>query len=255
MIKISIFWLFLLLSCGVYAGFTTSSSRIIYNEADTSKSLILASTNQYPVVTQTWIDHGDGIANQVISPFVVLPAVFKIKPERLQTLKIIHNGDSMPQDRESVFWLNLLEIPGYTSEQIQPLGPDQARLTLSMNTQLKIFYRPKKLEKMSLSTIIEKLKFSVQQLDGKFILICENMSPYNVSFSQLGIISKDKKIIIEQQMDMMTQALTQRAYELPNGTKITEPESINFSVIDDSGRVHDGTYDYRMKQINFKIQD
>lgn len=105
---------------------------------------MLLNTNGYPIVAQTWVDNGDVNAAPELShaPFVTLPSVFALPPSALKELRILFAGANLPTDRESVFWLNLYEIP-----PSQPTTPPLAsRVTLAMNTQMKIFYRPKALK-------------------------------------------------------------------------------------------------------------
>ncbi|MEX5715499.1 molecular chaperone [Serratia ureilytica] len=76
------------------------------------------------------------------APFVALPSVFALQPSALKGLRILFAGANLPADRESVFWLNLYEIPP-TRPATPPLA---SRVTLAMNTQMKIFYRPRALK-------------------------------------------------------------------------------------------------------------
>jgi len=46
------------------------------------------------------------------SPFVILPAVFRMQPAGIQSLRVFYNGAALPSNKESVVWLNLYEIPG-----------------------------------------------------------------------------------------------------------------------------------------------
>lgn len=95
------------------AGLIAGATRMIYLPESRERTLMLANTNDYPVVIQTWIDDGDvdSTPDQTQAPFMVLPAVFKMQPGGAQGLRIINKGESLPTDRESVYWLNLYEIP------------------------------------------------------------------------------------------------------------------------------------------------
>ncbi|MCH7389036.1 fimbrial biogenesis chaperone [Acinetobacter dispersus] len=236
-----------------YAGFATSSSRIIYTEGERERSLILANINDYPIIAQTWVDDGQGNPDEANAPFVVLPAIFKMNPKGIQALRIVHNGAKISQDRESVFWLNLYEIPGKTKEQMEPLEPNQARLNLAMNTQLKVFYRPKSLPRMELRQIAEQLHFSLQQQEGQWLLICQNPTPYNVSFAGLTIVQGEQRVQVPQDMDMMIQALSQRAYLLPDDFNIIKPDRIIFLLIADDGKTYQSEFYYKSGGIKFDL--
>ncbi|MFS1537390.1 MAG: fimbria/pilus periplasmic chaperone [Candidatus Phlomobacter fragariae] len=105
------------------------------------RSGLLANTNSYPVIIQSWVDYGE--ANpQTESPFLVLALIFHLPAQKIQAIRIVYNGDHLPDDRESVFWLNLYEIPPNLHDQA--LNQDSPKVNLTMNTQLKLFYRPGK---------------------------------------------------------------------------------------------------------------
>lgn len=244
----SIFIFCFLFSTTTFAGFATSTSRIIYMQNDNAQSVTLANINEYPIITQTWIDDGLGNPLQAKAPFVVLPAVFKMNPQGIQALRIVHNGDAMPQDRESVYWLNLYEIPGKPKELSGPVTENKARLDLAMNTQLKIFYRPKTLKKMDSTQIAQQLQFYLQQQQGQTILICHNPTPYHISFTGLSIFQAGKEIQIQQEMDMMTPPLSKRIYHLQNSSQLTDFEKINFSFVNDQGHSIVGKYDKKQTQ-------
>ncbi len=70
--------------------------------------------------------------------FVVTPSFFKVKPQGQQTLRIIMASDHLPKDKESVYWLNLQDIP----PALKGSG-----IAIALRTKLKLFYRPEALLK------------------------------------------------------------------------------------------------------------
>lgn len=227
-----------------YSGLATSSSRIIFDDSEIQRSLILANINEYPIIVQSWVDNGEGNPNYLNSPFVVTPPVFRMQPEQNNSIRIIFKGNSLPQDRESVYWLNLYEIPGKSKDISTNFELNQAYLNLAMNTQLKIFYRPKKLKKIGIEEIISQLNFSFEHLEGKTYLVCQNLSPYNVSFSKLKIVSANEEMLVEQMMDMMTKSLSYKRYLLSHDVEITQPIRIEFDVIDDDGKLKSSIFNF-----------
>ncbi len=66
-----------------------------------------------PSLTQVWVDDGR-VQNQPekdAAPFIVLPPIVRIEPGKGQSWRLVFNGSRLPQDRESLFWFNLLDIP------------------------------------------------------------------------------------------------------------------------------------------------
>lgn len=214
------------------AGLLAEATRVIYTAGQRERSLMLANTNPYPVVVQTWIDQGAGDPESAQAPFVVLPAVFRLQPSGIQGLRILHNGDALPEDRESVFWLNLYEIPPTASDQ----QDTQDRLELAMNTQLKLFYRPAGL-KPEPAEVADRLSFSVRQENGEWFLVCRNPTPYHASFTALALeAAEGDPLAVEAEMDMMTAPFTERRYRLAPG----QPPSgarVRFGLVNDGGFV------------------
>ncbi|MFM6906596.1 MAG: molecular chaperone [Acinetobacter tjernbergiae] len=225
-----------------YAGFAISSNRVIYNESEREHSLILANINEYPIVAQTWVDNGAGYPDQSTAPFIVLPAVFKMNPKGIQAVRIIYNGNIMPQDRESVFWLNLYEIPGKTQQQLNLSEESRVRLDLAMNTQLKVFYRPKSLKPMDIEQISEKIKFFIKEVNGNQVLVCENPTPYHLSFINIVLKQKDRDFKIGSQVDLMVAPFSEKVYELDSSPELPYSYQVNFTLIDDQGYTFDGLF-------------
>ncbi|MFP3541429.1 fimbria/pilus periplasmic chaperone, partial [Pseudomonas sp. SIMBA_044] len=72
------------------------------------------------------------------SVFLVTPPLFKMAPESASLLRVIKIGN-LPEDRESLFWLNVRSIPSVKS------GVDANQLTLSVQSRMKLIYRPQAL--------------------------------------------------------------------------------------------------------------
>ncbi|MDF3845716.1 molecular chaperone [Pseudomonas citronellolis] len=211
------------------AGVLAGGTRVIYDEGLRERSLMLANTNPYPVVVQTWVDGGGGAPESAQAPFIVLPAVFRMQPGGLQGLRIIHIGEALPRDRESVFWLNLYEIPPLAGRK----EPDPARVELAMNTQLKLFYRPAKLP-LPPGQVAGKLTFDLRREGDAWFLVCRNPTPYHASFTTLGLSGDGRTLAAQQQMDMMTPPFSEKRYQLEEGA-LPNGARVSFRLVDDTG--------------------
>ena len=136
----------LLAAAEVHAGVTAERTRVIFDEGKREASLALVNQNSYPVIVQTWIDDGDldAAPQTAQAPIMPLPPVFRLNPGQMRSLRLLYTGDALPKDRESLYWLNLYEIPPQSDE---PLGEGQTRLTVTLRTQMKVIYRPRVLAK------------------------------------------------------------------------------------------------------------
>lgn len=212
----------LCLSAPSAAGLVAASTRVIFHEGDTQKSLMLVNANTWPVVVQSWVDNGDVNAapGSVKTPFLAIPAVFRLSPKGGQGLRLVYNNMPLPADRESVFWLNLYEIP--------PVTQQEQSLVLTMNTQMKIFWRPRGLEQPE--TALKKLTFRLEGGD----LLCHNASPFFVSFAGLALEASGTLRRAQQQPDMMVPPFSEKRYPLEAGG-LHNAEGVQADVIDDSG--------------------
>ncbi|MFK8397340.1 molecular chaperone [Pseudomonas sp. BGr12] len=143
---IALFGLALLGAMEVHAGVTAERTRVIFDAGQREASLALVNQNPYPVIVQTWIDDGDldAAPQTAQAPIMPLPPVFRLNPGQQRSLRLLYTGEALPQDRESLYWLNLYEIPPQSSE---PLAEGQSRLTVTLRTQMKVIYRPRSLVK------------------------------------------------------------------------------------------------------------
>nr|WP_243434515.1 molecular chaperone [Pseudomonas sp. 30_B] len=134
----------LLASLHAHAGVTAERTRVIFNEEQRETSLLLVNQNTYPVIVQTWIDEGnlDAAPDTTQAPIIPLPPVFRLNAGQQRSLRLLYTGQTLPKDRESLYWLNLYEIPPKSNE---PLAAGQSRLTVTLRTQMKIIYRPRAL--------------------------------------------------------------------------------------------------------------
>lgn len=97
----------------VNAGVVLSSTRVIYEQSLHEKTIKAVNRGSSPVLIQTWIDDGreNTPPDQLNVPFMVTPPVGRLDPKHEQIIKITALNGNLPKDRESVYWLNVMEIP------------------------------------------------------------------------------------------------------------------------------------------------
>lgn len=229
----------ILFTIEAHAGVMASRTRVIYEQGQSQASLMLANINPYPVVVQTWVNDGEDqqAPEKSTSPMLALPSVFRMRPGAVQGLRIVYNGDALPSDRESVFWLNLYEIAPKSGSTPTP----ETSVALAMNTQMKIFYRPKNLPSTA-EDMPKALSFRLEQQNGLWSLIVRNPSPYHASLTSLQLIDNDKEMPVQQTLDMMAPPLGEKRYHFAPGSQI-KPEGlkVSFTWVDDSGHLQTST--------------
>lgn len=223
----TLFILLALITPAAMAGVMPATTRVIYPQGEREKTLMLVNANDYPVIAQTWVDNGEGSPDADGMPFVILPPVFRLAAGAMQGLRIIYNHDPLPQDRESVFWLNLYEVPPDAPANGTP------HLRLAMNTQLKIFYRPQGIT-ITPEEAIGKLTFT-QSSNGKDSVIeFHNPTPLNISLTTISVTGHSGQINARQQNDMMIKAYSNKRYPL-SGEAGNEVIKVDATYLSDNG--------------------
>lgn len=113
-------------------------TRVVFNGGDKSTSLNISNENkQLPYLAQGWIEDAQG--NKINSPLTVLPPVQRLEPGAKSQLKVqsVPAVNLLAQDKETLFYFNLREIP--------PKSDKPNTLQLALQTRIKLFYRPKAL--------------------------------------------------------------------------------------------------------------
>ncbi|WP_215260051.1 molecular chaperone [Escherichia coli] len=164
------------------ASIVITGTRVIYPAGEHSVSVKLNNNGKLPVLIQSWVDNGDPDKKPDDSqaPFIITPPINRVDPGKGQTLRVTFTDLPLPTDRESVFWLNVLEIP----TRYEPKSNDNY-LQVAFRTRIKLFYRPENLPGKSLeapNTLIWKIS------SGQ--LMASNNSAWNVSLSSISVCGK-----------------------------------------------------------------
>ncbi|HAT2830534.1 TPA: fimbria/pilus periplasmic chaperone [Klebsiella oxytoca] len=166
-----------LISLDASASVVINETRVIYPASAKFVSVQLVNDSDKTHLVQSWIDEGDASAapEKVKVPFSLLPPVVKMNGHAGQALKIAAmNTQGLPKDRESVYWLNVLDVPPV------PEGSGESYLQVAIRNRIKLFYRPESLDELD-SSVADKI--SVSKSAGKTCL--KNDSPYYMTLAQV----------------------------------------------------------------------
>ncbi len=233
--------LLLLAGCGIsaaHAGTQIVGTRVVYGAADRDVSVRILNTGDSPRLLQAWVDDGDErqTAETSKAPFLVTPPVSRVEPGKGQSLRLMFTGAPLPQDRESVFWLNVVEVP--PKPEVKE-GESANHLQFAVRTRINIFYRPTALPgdpKSSIDTLAWRLVGS----NGKMALECTNNSAFNVSFADVRLKgAPDKKN--DATGGGMCPAKGTATFDVHGGS---ESGRLTFQSIDDYGAFRDGEAAY-----------
>lgn len=185
------FFLFSLFWCAsTQAGIQFDSTRIIYPAAKREITLALTNNASTPRLLQAWMDNGDPTLrpDTPTVPFIVTPPVFRLNAAKGQTLRIRFIGGNVPPDRESVFWLNVLEVQPKTKHKAK----DNNVIQFPVRSRLKLFYRPQGLPG-SPGDAVKALRWRLVSAAGQNKIECENPSAFSVSFARISLSEADEQ--------------------------------------------------------------
>lgn len=174
-------WVIIYSACA-NASISLSATRVIYEGNQKEASINVVNNSNHETLIQSWLEQEEHNQNSML--FAVTPPLAKIKGNQKQLLRVLYLGSGLPQDKESVFWLNVQEIP----QQVE----GENKLQLALRQRVKLFYRPAGLvgaasqapRKLTVKVINNRLDFY-------------NPTPYYInmiSFRQGGIDLKGKMI-------------------------------------------------------------
>lgn len=158
------------------AAFTLNSTRYIYNEGEQSISVNIQNENDHKYGGQVWIDNIDKNDEAVF--FSPSPMVFKLNSKQKQIVRVVNINDNLPKDRESIFWLNVQEIPP------APKG-EGSSLSLAINNRVKLIYRP-----VSLKNERDDAEKNIKLINSDTQSCLENTTPYYFAVSDVKINGK-----------------------------------------------------------------
>ena len=162
---------FLLTCFNAYSAFTLNGTRFIYDEGRKNIAVEVKNNSEKAYGGQVWIDNlkGDDVF------FVPAPNLFKVAANEKQLVRLIYINDILPKDRESLFWLNVQEIPPVASAE------EGNVLAVALNTQVKLIYRPKILAE-SREDAEKNITYSGSTL--------KNPTPYYFALTQVSVNNK-----------------------------------------------------------------
>lgn len=171
-------------SVPVNASVVIDGTRVIYPSDSREVTVKLTNNGKRPVLVQSWIDTGnpDEMPDKVVTPFILTPPVNRVEAGKGQTLRINGaNTSVLRQDRESVYWLNVLEIPMRPKEAVR----QENYLQLALRSRIKLFYRP-----IGLKGDANKAPEELQWQASNGNLIVKNPSLFHVSLTQVTFNGK-----------------------------------------------------------------
>jgi P pilus assembly chaperone PapD len=176
---------------GAQAALSITGTRFIYPANAPGVTVRVGNSGDRPILLQAWLDRGDTHADpsRLAVPFVLSPPLSRLEPHQRSALMVRYTGEPLPGDRESVFWINFLEVPPLTST-------DSNVLRLAYRMRMKLLYRPAGLAGKA-DEAIRQVTWRLDKApgaDGRVALQATSQAPYYISIPQLELGSGAQSI-------------------------------------------------------------
>jgi len=221
--RVLVLWALLLAGAPqAVAGVVINGTRVVYPAKAREVTVQVDNVGDAPSLVQAWVDGGDAeqTAEQADAPFMLTPPISRVEPGRSQALRLVFTGASLPSDRESLFWLNVLDVP----PSPKTAADEQNYLQVAFRSRIKLFYRPD-----GLAGQANDAPAALQwRRDGKQLRV-DNPTPYHVTIAEVHLLVAGAEQAIEQQGKMVGPG-QQLLFAMPEPT-----QRLRFVTINDYG--------------------
>jgi len=220
------------------ASVVIDGTRVVFPSNEREVSIRLTNEGLSPGLVQMWMDKGDpkSAPTEMQVPFLLTPSLFCVDPAKGQTVRMIFNpSEKLPQDKESVFWWNLLEVP----PRPQNIDPNDANyMQMAFRTRIKVFYRPQALNTQEqVLAAPAKITWKLLRDGDAFMLEAKNPTPYYPSLTgvSLALPKAEKPEALNEEGGMLAPGGDGR-YVLKDMRKApTAGSKVKFSYLNDYG--------------------
>ncbi|WP_174848102.1 fimbrial biogenesis chaperone [Yersinia artesiana] len=215
------------------ASVVMSGSRIVYSAGEKEHSVQLTNKDNFPNAVQVWLDSGDAQSTPETgkAPFIVTPPFFRIEANAGQTLRLKYTGSGLPTDRESVFYLNFLQVPPVNKAE------KNNKMLVLMRNRIKVFYRPENIAGR-VDQVSGALTFNVSQQGKDVVVTGKNPTGFYATIASGEIIGSGKKLKMKSEM---IPPMSQIQWVIPNSS-VPANAIVNFLLVNDFGGQDSGSY-------------
>ncbi|MFA0179138.1 fimbria/pilus periplasmic chaperone (plasmid) [Vibrio cyclitrophicus] len=194
-----------------FAALELDATRYIYDGDSQSISAMASNGSNKEFGAQVWVDNI--VEDDTRPTFIATPSFFKIKAEGRQVFRMMKVSDHMPTDKESIYWLNLQEIPP---------AQQGSGIAMAVRTKVKLLYRP---EGLSEGRDGAEKQLSVEHLPGEQWLV--NNTPYIFTIGTVRD-SKDSAITLSaEDVDELKMFEPGDRVKLPQGVSVSAVDALN----------------------------
>ncbi|WP_250625678.1 fimbrial biogenesis chaperone [Pinirhizobacter soli] len=189
----------LALFAGMFSGAGQASvviggTRVVYPAQDKEVTIKLTNEGAKPAIVQVWLDDGDekSTPDTAKVPFTVSPPIFRMDPDKGQSVRVMYTQEALAKDKETLFWVNVLEVPPKAAASA---SGESNMLQFAFRTRIKMFFRPQGLAG-NVTDAPDKLTWKLKPAaNGKGMAVeVSNPTPYHVNFTRVAVQSGDKEV-------------------------------------------------------------
>ncbi|PSV27801.1 fimbria/pilus periplasmic chaperone [Photobacterium sp. GB-56] len=175
-------------SSNSFAALQLNATRYIVNEGDKSVEIKIENIADKTYAAQIWIENENKKDKNV--NFIPMPNFFKFNKGETQVVRLLNTHKSSSLNNESLYWLNLQEIPPVDKSK-------KSRITLALKTRVKLIYRPKVL--LGKRANAEKL-LSIVKSNGNIKIT--NPTPFYLAVVNVKFNGKEIKLNNEMKQQL-----------------------------------------------------
>ncbi|ANI30061.1 fimbrial chaperone protein [Yersinia entomophaga] len=215
------------------ASVVMNGSRIIYSAGEKEHSVQLTNNDSFPNAIQVWLDSGDAQSTPDTgkAPFIVTPPFFRIEANAGQTLRLKYTGSGLPTDRESVFYLNFLQVPPVNKAE------KNNKMLVLMRNRIKVFYRPENIAGR-VDQVPSALTFSLHQRGKDVVVTGKNPTGFYATIASAEVVGSGKKLNMKSEM---IAPMSQAEWVIPNSSAPSNA-TVKFLLVNDFGGQDTGSY-------------
>lgn len=164
----------------VNASVTVGGTRVVFEGTKKETALSVENKDKVANLVQSWITPADSTTPGK-EAIIITPPLFRLDSGDKNVLRIARSGLSMPEDHESMYWLNVKGIAATNGDSVSN------SIQIAVNSRLKLIYRPAKLVGTYPEQFTQKLNWRI--VDRKLQVM--NPTPYYMNFAVVKINSKN----------------------------------------------------------------
>ncbi|WP_143044930.1 molecular chaperone [Variovorax sp. YR216] len=233
----------LLAATGAASAGVEAPTRVVFEGTSKDMSLVLRNPGQTPSLVQVWIDEGDPRVDpsKVNSPFLIPQPLARVDPGERHRMRLLYAPDAkpLPEDRESRFFLNILDIP----PKVDPVPGGAAMLTLAVRYRMPLIYRPAGLTKVSRPAYVTAsfMPWGLEQENGQWQLQAKNEGRYYLTLGDFEL-KQDGATFVAKGDEVAPYSQKNFALTASDATRDmsaldkSRPMELTYTVADDGGQ-------------------